>query len=216
MKYGARSFPSGTAVIETGGRQAAGFASGDAQESAPCANPALKRLVRRDGRIDGARRHSRRDRRASHGSQQPALKCSRVRRIAAHQVHHAPGQQIAEQAESGAQHRVRRDLPRDRRPRLQDRQRRCRENVAQAGLNRGAQWLIHVVRDANRTSPAGAPTASCGFSGIRIVRVAQPEGPRQLRRDLPRVLRVEIEVQEIETARESATGNVFVAVDATP
>src|SRR6516225_8359661 len=39
MKYGAWSFPLGTAVIATGGRHDAGFASGDAQESCPCAKP---------------------------------------------------------------------------------------------------------------------------------------------------------------------------------
>ena len=39
MKYGARSSPFGTAVMLTGGRHVAGFASDDAQESWPCAKP---------------------------------------------------------------------------------------------------------------------------------------------------------------------------------
>src|SRR5580698_9592807 len=39
MKYGACSLPSGTAVIATGCKQAAGFDRADAQDSCPCANP---------------------------------------------------------------------------------------------------------------------------------------------------------------------------------
>src|ERR1700719_2373968 len=41
MKYGACNLPSGTAVIETGGRQVAGLACGDAHESWPSGNAKL-------------------------------------------------------------------------------------------------------------------------------------------------------------------------------
>ena len=42
MKYGARSFPSGTAVIDTGGKQASVWIAPKAHESSPCANPFKK------------------------------------------------------------------------------------------------------------------------------------------------------------------------------
>src|ERR1700691_363145 len=39
MKYGACSLPSGTAVIATGCKHAAGFDRAEAQDNCPCANP---------------------------------------------------------------------------------------------------------------------------------------------------------------------------------
>ena len=63
----------------------------------------IEGLIRRDGRIDGAVRHARRNRRSADRSQQAALKRLRVRRIHAHQVDHASRQQIAEQTEAGPQ-----------------------------------------------------------------------------------------------------------------
>src|SRR5208282_5386991 len=44
MKYGACSFPSGTAVMLTGGTHVLGFASEAAQESWLCANPEVNVL----------------------------------------------------------------------------------------------------------------------------------------------------------------------------
>ncbi len=42
------------------------------------------------------------------------------------------------------------------------------------------------------------PFSSCGLSGIRVEGVANAEGPSELWSELPGVLRVEIEIQEVE------------------
>ena len=57
----------------------------------------------------------------------------------------AAGQNIAENSEAGSQHRFRLELPRNRRSRLQNRQRRGREHIAEMSLNGCVQRLIHVV-----------------------------------------------------------------------
>ena len=143
--------------METGGRQVAGFASAEAQESSPCAKPELNSLIGGRGRIDGAVRHSRRNRRSAHRAQQPALKCLRIRRIRSHQIGHAARQDVAEQAEAGAQHRLRRDLPGDGRSGLQDRQRRRGEDVAQVRLDQLRSAADSHRARWRRTNPAGAP-----------------------------------------------------------
>jgi hypothetical protein len=56
----------------------------------------LEYLIGGNGRIDGAAGHSRRYGRSSYGAQEAALEGLGVRRIRAHQIGHASGQQIAE------------------------------------------------------------------------------------------------------------------------
>ena len=102
MKYGACSLPSGAAVIETGGRQAFGFASAEAQESHPSRNqsesldwpqrllPAA--LLGTPGAMENA----------TDGTQQAPLKRVHVRRIYAEEIGDASRQQIAKEAEAGA------------------------------------------------------------------------------------------------------------------
>ena len=70
-----------------------------------------------------------------------------VGRIDADQVGDAAGQDVAENSEAGAQNGVRLELPGDGGARLQNRERRGREHIAEAGLDRGVERLIDVVRD---------------------------------------------------------------------
>ena len=107
----------------------------------------IEELIRRRGRIDGAVRNSWRDRDSSHRAEQPALKGLRVGRIRSHEIDHAARQDVAEQAEPAAQHRVRRELPGDGGSRLQDRGRRGGENRPLLRPNDLAQRLIHIVRN---------------------------------------------------------------------
>ena len=53
------------------------------------------------------------------------------------------------------------------------------------------------------------------IQGVGIERVAKAKGPRQFWRDLPRVLRVKVEIQKVERL-VAGMGKVSVAVEATP
>ena len=183
-------------MIDTGGRQAFRIRQRRRAGKLALREAGVERLIGGDGRVDGAVRNSRRDRCSADRAQQPALKCLRVRRIHAHQIDHAARQKVAEQAEPAAQHRLRRDLPGDRGSRLQNRQRRRRENVPEMRLDHRVERLIHVVR--NRVERARQPRHGVvRIQRIRIVRSADAEGPGQRARHLPGVLRVEIQIEEV-------------------
>lgn len=85
--------------------------------------------------------------RASDGSEEPTLKSLDVGRIHTHHIGNAAGQNVAEEAETGAQNGVGLKLPGDRRARLKNRERGRRKNVSKADLNRRAERLIYVVRN---------------------------------------------------------------------
>ena len=141
--------------METGGMQAAALDIGDAQESCPLVNPELKlwlaamvasiALPGTPGAIADA----------SDCAQQPALEVSYIGGIVADGIRRATRQKIAEQAEPGAQYGCGCDLVSECRSRLQDRQRRRREYVAEPCSDRIAQGLVHVVR--NRCERSGKP-----------------------------------------------------------
>ena len=106
-------------------------------------------------------------------------------------------QDIAENSEAGAEHGFRLELPRNRRSRLQNGQRRGREQIAEMSLNGGVQRLIDIMRDGTE----GA--AKTGDLIMRIQRigvegVAQTERPGQCASHFPGVLRVDIEIEKVE------------------
>ena len=68
--------------------------------------PGGESLIGRDGGIDGAVGNAGRDGRAADAAQQTTLKCLHVRRIHADQVGDAARQDVAEDAEAGAQHGI--------------------------------------------------------------------------------------------------------------
>ncbi len=120
-----------------------------------------------------------------------------VGRIDADEVGDAAGQNVAENSEAGAQHGFRLELPGDRGSRLQNRQRRGGKHIAEMGLDGGVQRLIHIVRDGIERA-AKARDLIVRIERIGIERVAHAESPGQLRGHLPGVLRVEIEIEEVE------------------
>ena len=166
MKYGARSFPSGTAVMSMGGRHVAGVESDEAQESCPWAKPALKvwfaaavastALFETPGAI---KVHPRFPARLPGRSSR--------RRIGSDQIHDAARQQVAEQPEAGPQDGLRSDLPSQRGPRLKDPPGRGLEDIAQVGLNQRAQRLVYIVRNGSN-DPGRRATASWGLSGLEL------------------------------------------------
>jgi len=104
-----------------------------------------KDLIRDGGCVYRAVGHSRRDGCAAHGTEESSLKRFIVWRIRADQVGHAARQDIAENPEAGAEYGFRLDLPRDCRSRLQNGQRRGREEITEMSLNRGVQRLIDIM-----------------------------------------------------------------------
>ena len=115
-------------------------------------------LVGGDSRIHRAVRHAGCDRRAAHGTEQSALKRPDVRRIHADQIGDAARHDVAEYPKAAAEHCVRRELPGNGGPGLQDRQRRGGEQVPKAGLNDGVERLIDIVGD--RIEGAGQASRS--------------------------------------------------------
>ena len=156
-----------------------------------------ERLIRRNSRIDCTVRHSRRDCRATHGSQQTTLKCLHVRRIHSHQVSNASRQDVAEQAEAGSKNGIRFDLPRDAGSGLQNRQWGGCEDIPQTSLNHVAERLIDIVRDGiERAVETG--NLVMRIQRVGIVGIAQAERPSHRFRDPPRILGIEIEIEKVE------------------
>src|SRR5271154_6267691 len=93
--------------------------------------------------VNRTARDSRSDCRAADSPEKSALERFDVGGIETNRVGDATGQNVTENAESGAQHRLGLKLPRDRGPRLQDRKGRRGKHVAETGLNGRAQRLIH-------------------------------------------------------------------------
>ena len=149
--------------------------------------PELKALIRGNGRIHGAVGHSGRNGRAAHGAQQTSLKRLDVGRIGADQVSDAARQNIAENSEAGPEHGLGLELPRDRRSRLQNRQRRGGEQIAQMSLDRGVQRLIDIMRDGSERAVKTRDLVM-RIEWIGIEGVAQPERPSQLAESLSRCL----------------------------
>ena len=154
-------------------------------------------LIRGDGSVDGAVGDTGRNGHATDCAEKTALESLDVGRIDADQVGDAAGQNVAEDAETGAQHGLRFELPCDGHTRLQNRERRGSENIVEAGLNRCIQRLIHVVRDGCEGS-AQPGDLLMWVQRIGVEGIAHAEGPRQLARQLPSVLRVEVKVEEVE------------------
>src|ERR1035437_3372654 len=97
---------------------------------------AQKRLVGCDRRIDGAVWHAGRNGRSASLAQQAALKGVDIWRIGGDRVHDAAGQQIAEDTKSSAQYRLRRELPCNRRARLQQQEGGRRKELVATGDDR--------------------------------------------------------------------------------
>src|SRR6516164_3836832 len=148
-------------------------------------------LIGDNRRIDRAVGHTGRNRSSAHGSQKTALKCLHIGRVHPDQISNSSGQEITEQTEAASDHSFRLDLPRDCCPRLQDRQRSGREQVAKTCLDGIAERLVYIVGDRVERSPK-----ACHFTmrieRIRIEGVPDANCPRQLPSDLPCVLRIEI------------------------
>jgi hypothetical protein len=106
------------------------------------------------------------------------------------------------------------ELPRDRRSRLQDCDRRGGEQIAEMSLNHGVQRLIDIMGDRIE---GAAETANLlvRIQGIGIVGIADADGPCQLRGHSPGVLCIEVQVEKVERF-VCRVGKVCVAVDATP
>ncbi len=171
-------------------------------------------LIGGDGGADGAIRNARRDGGSSRRAEQAALERFDVGRIRADQIGNAAGQNVAEDAEASSEDGARLELPGDGGSRLEDGEGRGRKEVGEMRLNGGIERLIDVVRDGVEGA-SQARDLAVRVQGIRIERVADAEGPRKLGRDLPRILRVEIEIQEIKGSF-ALSGKVSVAVEATP
>ena len=134
--------------MATGGRQFAGFGLRAKRRKAGLAEiPRVKvllaatvasiALLGTPGAICGA----------ADRAEQATLERFHVGRIHADDVGNAAGQDVAENSEASAQDGLGLELPRDRGARLKNRERRGRKYIAEAGLNRGVERLIHVVRD---------------------------------------------------------------------
>src|ERR1700686_2684384 len=136
-----------------------------------------KSLICGDSCIHCTVRHSRSDGSPAHCTQQTSLEGFVVRRISANQVGHAARQNIAEDPETGSQHRFWLELPCDRCSRLPNGQRRGRKQIAEMSLDGGIQRLIHIMRDrAERT--AQTRDLVVWIERIRVEGVAHAEYPR--------------------------------------
>src|ERR1700678_2655392 len=110
-----------------------------------------KRLIGGNDCADCAVGRFRRDGCAAHAAKHSSLKRLVVGRIRSDQVGHGARQNVAKNSEARAEYRFRFELPRNRRSRLQNSDRRRREQIAEMSLNNGVQRLI-VMR--NRTEGA--------------------------------------------------------------
>ncbi len=126
-----------------------------------------------------------------------------------------PGKMSLNSPKPGSQHGIGRKLPRQSRSWLPDRERRGGENISEAGLNRGIERLIHVMRDRIEGS-AKPRDFVVRIQRIRIERVPHADRPRQLWRELPRILRIEIEIQKIERLVWRKRKCLRRRIDATP
>ena len=106
-----------------------------------------KSAVGCDGCVHRAIGNARCDLGATDRAKKPTLERFHVGRIHANHVGNAAGQNVTENSEAGAQDGFGIELPCDCGARLKNRKRRRRKYIAEAGLNRGVERLIHVVRD---------------------------------------------------------------------
>ena len=143
-----------------------------------------------------------------------ALEGPDVRRIGADRVGNTARQNIAEKPEASPQHGIRLELPREGGSRLKNRQRRRGEQIAEMGLDRGVQRLIDIMGDRVEGA-AKTRHAVVRIQRIGIQRVPNPKRPGKLGRHFPRVLRIEVEIEEVERL-VGGQGKVCVAVEATP
>ena len=175
----------------------AGLAWLDAQDSWPWANPELNSSIRRHRSVDRTARNSRSNRRSSHGSQKSSLKRFHIGWIEAHHIGNASGQNIAEEPKAGAKQGIGLKLPRDRRSRLENSQRRRRKYRTETSLYDCVQRLIRIMRNGVEGTMKSS-NLSVRIQRVGIERVSKPKGPSQILGQFPRILRVKIQIEEIE------------------
>src|ERR1700723_649577 len=110
-------------------------------------------LIRGHSCTHGAVRYTRRDSCSANGAKKSSLEGRDVGRIHANDIGDGTRQDIAEDAESGTQYGLGFQLPGDCSSRLQDGKRRRGEYMAETGLNRGVQWLIHIMGNRIERAP---------------------------------------------------------------
>ena len=106
-----------------------------------------ERLIGGHGCVNRTVRNSRRNRCAADSSKKATLERLDVGWIDTDHIGDAAGQNVTENAEASAQHRLGLKLPCDRCSRLKDREGRRGKHVTETGLNGGVQRLIHIMRD---------------------------------------------------------------------
>ncbi len=176
-----------------------------------------ERLIRGGGGIDRAVRYAGRDRQPARRSQEAPLKRVHKRWVRGERVDETAGrQQIAKDAESGAQQRARPHLPRDAGARLPDRAGPRVEHVRLIRRHDGADRLIDIVRDPIERR------IHTGQRGRRARRIRDPgcpqtDRPRGAVRQFDRVLSEHIDVADPERrdrgGREGARRRRGYAVD---
>src|SRR6516162_2408216 len=102
-------------------------------------------LVRANGCVHRAVRHAWRNAHPANCAEQTTPERPHIRRVHADDVRNAAGKDIAEEAETRSQDRMRRELPRDGRSRLQNGERGGIEQFAKMSFDGGAQRLINVM-----------------------------------------------------------------------
>src|SRR3984893_14772023 len=106
-----------------------------------------KSLIRGNGCVHRAVRRSGSDCSAAHAAKHSSLKRLIVGRIRADQVGNSAWQDVAENPEASSKNRLRLKLPRNRCSRLQDGQRRRREQIAEMSLDGSVQRLTDIMGD---------------------------------------------------------------------
>ena len=120
-----------------------------------------------------------------------------IRRIGVNDVSNTAREDVTEQAETSAEYGIGCKLPRDRCSRLQNCKWSGSEQLPKMSLDGGVQRLIHIMRDGiERATKTG--DVLVGIQWIGIQRMADTEGPGQFRSHFPRVLRVQVQIEEVE------------------
>ena len=155
-------------------------------------------LIGGDDCVHGAVGRSRRDGGTAHAAEQPSLKRFVVRRIHADEIGHTAGHDVAENSEAGAENGFRFELPRNRHSAVAEWRAGVDENrCAEMSLNGGVQRLIDIMRMEPK-EPRRRAIWSCGFSGLELKVSRKPNVQVSVAGHSPGVLRVEIEIEEIE------------------
>src|ERR1700730_6621728 len=156
-----------------------------------------KRLIGGHGCVNRTVGNSRGNGRPTNGSIQSTLESLDVGWVETNDISDGARQDIAENPEAGTQHGLGFKLPGDGRSGLQYREGRRGKHVSETGLYGGVQRLIHIMRDGiERSLQPG--NLLMWIQRIGIQRISYPEGPRQILGHSPSVLRVEIEIEEVE------------------